>query len=125
MRIDNSYSRFNMMYVLRNTVQRLTTQRPEDLPQIIPDFQESLRLCSKALAGQQLQDERGIDLTSHVHKYKTHISTLLQDRNPNSRWAAVVLIKATVEAVVHDGDGWDFLLSIRPWVQSLVDLLAV
>ncbi len=53
-----------------------------------------------------------------VHKFKTQISALLQGRTTEERWAAVVLIKATVEA-----GGWEVLSGSGAWVRGLLGIL--
>ena len=53
-----------------------------------------------------------------IHKLKTRISSLLQDRAPEGRYTAVVLIKAIVEV-----DGRPVLSGCEPWVRGLLSLL--
>lgn len=54
-----------------------------------------------------------------VHKYKTLLSTLLQDRTIQGRWSAIVLIKATIEV-----GGWETLQKSLPWVRGLLGILS-
>ncbi|KAJ4366803.1 hypothetical protein N0V83_007328 [Neocucurbitaria cava] len=53
-----------------------------------------------------------------MHKYRTLLSTLLQDRTVQGRWSAIVLIKATIEV-----GGWETLQKCLPWVRGLLGFL--
>jgi len=53
-----------------------------------------------------------------VHKFRTLITTLLQDRTVQGRWSAIVLVKATVEV-----GGWETLQKSLPWVRGLLGFL--
>ena len=55
-----------------------------------------------------------------VHKLKTQLSALLQDKNAEARYAAVILIKASVEV-----GGWNVLQGIGAWVRGLIGILGV
>jgi len=60
------------------------------------------------------------DVAVHVHRLKTQINTLLNGKNNNGRFAAVVLIKAMV-----DVGGWECLRLSLPWVQGLLSIIQV
>jgi len=55
-----------------------------------------------------------------VHKLKTCLTSFLNGRIPEQRFAAVVLIKAVVEV-----GGWEVLRTSEPWVRGLLSVLAV
>jgi hypothetical protein len=55
-----------------------------------------------------------------IHKLKTQISTLLQSRNVEQRYAATTLVKA-----VTDVAGWDILKGSDAWVRGLLLILGV
>jgi pre-rRNA-processing protein RIX1 len=55
-----------------------------------------------------------------VHKLKTNISTLLNGRSREGRFAAVGLIKATV-----DIGGWEVLRDSESWVRGLISIVQV
>jgi hypothetical protein len=55
-----------------------------------------------------------------VHKLKTQISSLLQGKTAEGRFAAVVLVKGIVEA-----GGWEILHDSEKWVQGLLSILTV
>ncbi|KAI9818448.1 MAG: hypothetical protein M1827_000507 [Pycnora praestabilis] len=53
-----------------------------------------------------------------VHKFKTQISTMLQARTVEERWAAVALIKTVIEI----GE-WEVLRNCEAWVRGLLGIL--
>ncbi|CAI4217864.1 unnamed protein product [Parascedosporium putredinis] len=53
-----------------------------------------------------------------VHKLKTALKTLLNDRDHRRRFTGVVLVKAVV-----DVGGWETLRSSEPWVRGLIAVL--
>lgn len=55
-----------------------------------------------------------------VHKLKTRLNSLLQDRKYECRWTAVVLVKAYVEA-----GQWEALRGCEPLVRSMIGILKV
>lgn len=55
-----------------------------------------------------------------VHKLKSQLSALLQEKAVEARWAAAVLIKASVEV-----GGWEVLRGSGAWVRGLLGLLGV
>ena len=106
---------------LRTVTQRLASTPPSQLHQIAPALAETLRACSEDdLASHSAKPGRD-DSTSTVlaHKFKTQLSSLLQDKTRGARWAAVVLIKATLEK-----GGRPVLESSSPWARGILGLLA-
>lgn len=55
-----------------------------------------------------------------LHKLKSRLVSLLQDRTLEGRWTAVVLVKAALEA-----GQWEILRGYEPIVRSLIGILAV
>jgi hypothetical protein len=55
-----------------------------------------------------------------VYKLKTSITTLLNGRTREARFAAISLIKAAV-----DVGGWETLRGAGPWVQGLLAIIQV
>lgn len=53
-----------------------------------------------------------------VHKLRTQISTLLQEKTVEGRWSAIILVKSIVEA-----GGWETLQKSGPWVRSMLTIL--
>jgi pre-rRNA-processing protein RIX1 len=112
---------FNMMEfnALRPITQRLTSTPVKDLPHIVYFLASSIATCSQALQAPSDQaTSRSNDNAVLVHKLKTRISSLLQERSHEGRFTAVVLIKAVVEASGREG-----LSSAESWVRGLLALL--
>lgn len=104
---------------LRPITQRLTATPVKVLPHIAYFLASSIANCGQAL--QTASDQatgRSNDNVVLVHKLKTRISSLLQDRSHEGRFTAVVLVKAIVEA-----GGREVLGSSEPWVRGLLAIL--
>ena len=105
---------------LRVITQRLTFTPAWQLPNIVVHLANSLTTCKAILAATNLRQRNdGSDAAVLVHKFKTQLSALLQDRNPEARWSAVVLIKATVET-----GGWEVQRGCGAWVRGLLGVLS-
>lgn len=105
---------------LRVITQRLTFTPTWQLPNIVVHLANSLTTCKAILAASELrQRNNGSDAAILVHKFKTQLSALLQDRSPEGRWSAIVLIKATVET-----GGWEVHRGCGPWVRGLLGILS-
>lgn len=107
---------------LRAVSQRLTSTPPKQLPYIVPYLVNALFSCGDQLSEPESHSRAkdGSDDAVLVHRFKTQISTLLQDKIVESRWAAVVLIKATIEV-----GGWEILHGVGPWTRGLLGILGV
>ncbi|GIJ85541.1 hypothetical protein Asppvi_004400 [Aspergillus pseudoviridinutans] len=106
---------------LRAVTHRLTTTPVDQLPQIASFLASSLSDCRELLSATQNQKtgKSESDNAVQIHKLKTRLASLLQDRSFEGRWTAVVLVKATVEA-----GQWEVLRGCEPLVRSLVAILA-
>ncbi|KAL8926722.1 MAG: hypothetical protein Q9208_002796 [Pyrenodesmia sp. 3 TL-2023] len=99
-------------YPLRSVTQRLSATAKADLPHVVPFLATTISSCGAILAETDSQGRKKSDSEAAivVHKLKTQISTLLQHGSKEARWAAVVLVKATVEAgernVVQASGNW-------------------
>lgn len=60
------------------------------------------------------------ELAQLVQKLKARITSLLNDKTPEGRWTAVVIVKATVEA-----GQWEILRECANWIRSLISILGV
>lgn len=107
---------------LRAISQRLTSTPAKQLPHIVPYLANALTSCGDQLSEPESHSRAkdGSDAAVLVHKYKTQISTLLQEKSVESRWAAVVLINATIEV-----GGWEILHGAGPWTRGLLGILGV
>ncbi|KAJ6146828.1 hypothetical protein N7497_008810 [Penicillium chrysogenum] len=106
---------------LRAITHRLTTTPVEQLPSIASFLATSLTDCAELLSTPQTQKSGKSDSDNavQIHKLKTRLASLLQDRSVEGRWTAVILVKATVEA-----GQWEILRGYEPIVRSLISILA-
>ncbi|KAJ5908430.1 hypothetical protein N7495_001112 [Penicillium taxi] len=106
---------------LRAVTHRLTTTPVEQLPSIASFLATSLSDCAELLSAPQNQKlaKTDSDHVVQIHKLKTRLASLLQDRSIEARWTAVVLVKAAVEA-----GQWEILRGYEPIVRNLITILA-
>ncbi|KAL8691114.1 MAG: hypothetical protein Q9218_003588 [Villophora microphyllina] len=107
-------------YPLRSVTQRLSSTPAVQLPHIVPSLALTISTCGALLAevdGQSNKKSQS-DAAVVIHKLKTQISTLLQDKSRDARWSAVVLVKAIIEA-----GGWAVLKESEKWVRLLLALI--
>ncbi|RDW78758.1 uncharacterized protein DSM5745_05610 [Aspergillus mulundensis] len=85
---------------LRAVNHRLTNLPVQKLPSIAASLAASITECGELLSAPQSQraGKSDSDHAVQVHKLVTRLSSLLQDRSFEGRWAAVVFVKALVEA---------------------------
>src|SRR5689334_9230914 len=91
---------------LKAVAYRLSSLAPNQLPKAVLFLANNLSRCRAALSATKSGSSQTV-----VHKYRTQISSLIQDRSFEGRWSAVVLIKATIE-----NGGLPMLQSSAPWV---------
>jgi pre-rRNA-processing protein RIX1 len=104
---------------LRALTFRISSTTTSQLPQHVSAIAASLANCRSLLSTAQATGSRSASEASvAVHKYRTLLSTLLQDRTIQGRWAAIVLIKSTIEI-----GGWETLQKALPWVRGLLGIL--
>ncbi|KAJ9257881.1 hypothetical protein DTO207G8_1658 [Paecilomyces variotii] len=105
---------------LRAVTHRLTTTPVNQLPQIAAFLATALGDCADILSAPQSQNNARSesDASLQVHKLKTRLTGLLQDRSIEGRWTAVILVKATIEA-----GRWEILRGCEPWVRGLLSVL--
>ncbi|KAH6866313.1 rRNA processing/ribosome biogenesis-domain-containing protein [Alternaria rosae] len=99
---------------------RISSAPTSQLPQHVPAIAASLANCKTLLSSAQASGTKATSSEASVaiHKYRTLLTTLLQDRTPQGRWCAIVLIKATIEV-----GGWETLQKSLPWVRGLLGFL--
>lgn len=109
-------------FPLRSVTRRLTSTPVAQLPYIAPSLACTISTCGEVLGSidERNQKKSQSEASVLVHKFRTQLSTLLQDRSKEARWAAVVLVKATIEA-----GGWSVLRSSDKWVRALLGLIGV
>ncbi|KAL5389019.1 hypothetical protein DPSP01_002722 [Paraphaeosphaeria sporulosa] len=104
---------------LRALTFRISSTTTSQLPQHVPAIAASLASCRTLLSSAQASTSKNASEASvAVHKFRTLLSTLLQDRTIQGRWAAIVLIKSTIEI-----GGWETLQKSLPWVRGLLGIL--
>ena len=81
--------------LLRAVTQRLVTTATEDLPRVASFIASSLSNCSAALNGEAVKPS---DVSVPLHKLRTRLSSLLQDRTSAGRSTAAIIIKSLAEA---------------------------
>ncbi|KAL5114125.1 hypothetical protein ACEQ8H_008009 [Pleosporales sp. CAS-2024a] len=110
----------SQLATLRALTFRIASIPPAHLPQHVPAIAAALASCRALLSTPQAAATKTASESSvAVHKYRTLLSTLLQDRTVQGRWSAVVLVKATIEV-----GGWEALHKSLPWVRGLLAILA-
>lgn len=108
---------------LRVLVRRLTSTSPDDLPRLCPTLINHVIRCFGPLSAPhdlKPKDGSSPEAATLVHKFKIHISSLLNGRSPGGRFAAVILVKAVI-----DVGGWECLRVSEPWVRGLISMLRV
>ncbi|KAE8150400.1 rRNA processing/ribosome biogenesis-domain-containing protein [Aspergillus avenaceus] len=99
---------------------RLTNIPVKQLPPIASCLATSLSNCGEILSAPQNQKSKSeSDTAIQVHKLMTRLASLIQDKSPEGRWTAVVLIKAVVEA-----GQWEILRGCEPLVRGLIAVLS-
>jgi hypothetical protein len=96
---------------------RISSTKAENLPNAVSQISSSLWNCRNILSA-PTDYKQNNEASIVVHRFKTQLATLLQDRTVEGRWSAVVLVKATVEA-----GGVEVLSKSNAWVRSLLGML--
>lgn len=107
---------------LRVVTQRLSSTPTNQMARVAPSLAASIIDC-KAVFSTSANHGVGRDASETsvlVHKFKSQLSALLQERVVEARWAAVVLIKATIEV-----GAWEVLRGSGAWIRGLLGLLGV
>ncbi|OAA56452.1 Armadillo-type fold domain containing protein [Cordyceps fumosorosea ARSEF 2679] len=104
---------------LRVLCRKLTTIPPNLLPHQLPALTHNVLRCKDVLSAQHdAKVKEDASISALVHKFKRSITTLLEGRSREGRFAAVVLIKAVV-----DVGGWEILRTAGPWVNGLLSIV--
>lgn len=104
--------------ILKQLTIRIASTPVEQLPRIAAQVSGSLWTCRDLLSSTAPSTKQNSDDGVIVHRFKTQLSTLLQDRTIEGRWSAVVLVKAAIEA-----GGLEVLGKANGWVKSLLGFL--
>jgi len=106
---------------LRAISQRLNTTPVEDLPRVLGFLVSTLSTCS--LDPPPSSDAKSSDDSVIIHRLRTRISALLQERRPEGRFAAAVLIKAIVDGARTDDISSNVFSSCESWAKGLLGCL--
>ena len=108
--------------LLRVVTQRLSNTPSTQLAHVAPILACNISECRESLSITQVGalNKGSPENSVLVHKLKTQLSALLQDRTPDARYAAVILVKATVEA-----GNYAILQGTAPWIKGLINILGV
>jgi pre-rRNA-processing protein RIX1 len=104
--------------VLKQLTFRISSTPIYQLPRVAAQVSASLWQCRELLSSTAPSSKQNSEDSVTVHRFKTQLAALLQDRTVQGRWSAVVLIKATIEA-----GGLEILSKTSPWVKSLLAFL--
>ncbi|RFU73563.1 hypothetical protein TARUN_8692 [Trichoderma arundinaceum] len=105
---------------LRVLTRKLTSLPPAQLPHSLPSLIRHILRCRDALSAPQDPKLKGdaSQTSVLVHKLKTSITTLLNGRSREGRFAAIGLVKAAV-----DVGGWETLRGSEAWVRGLLSIV--
>lgn len=105
------------MQSIRHVVQRLNATPATELPYIAYFLATTISQCPQAFRS---GIEEGSDSSvSDVRRLKIKVSSLLQNRSQGSRFTAIILVKAIIEA-----GGVEVLTTCEPWTRTLVSNLS-
>jgi hypothetical protein len=101
---------------------QLSATPTTDLARMLPNLQRYVLRCQKPLSTLSVSAPKADASAASVlvHKLKTQLSSLINGRNPEGRFAAAVLIKSVVEV-----GGWEVLRGAESWVRGLLSILGV
>ena len=103
--------------ILRLINSRLRGLTPSALPLVVPQIARSLVDCKTILSAPPSSSKESADALQ-LHTFKTQVTTYLNSRAPEEKWAAVILIKAVVEL-----GGLEVLQTSKQWVNGLLSIL--
>lgn len=105
--------------VLNVINERLAKTPKHQIAQHVSPITQLLTSCKGIFDGSaSLSKKAKSENAVAVHKFKTNLSSLLNDRSVEARWAAVILIKAALET-----GGWEMLKDCKSWVNGLIAIL--
>ena len=107
---------------LRFLTNTLSVTSVQNLPYVTARLIPTVENCHGAfvIAEEQGRDRPVTDLRVLVHTYKSQLTSLLQGKTVGGRWAAVALIKVTVEA------GLQVLVpDTKQWIRGMLAILTV
>ncbi|KAH8653417.1 rRNA processing/ribosome biogenesis-domain-containing protein [Xylariales sp. PMI_506] len=105
---------------LRSLCRKLTSAKPEQLPNLLPVLLRDVQRCQVPLSSAQESKTtaNSSEVVVLVHKLRTQITALLSGRSVEGRFAAIPLVKTFIEV-----GGWECLRLSEPWVRGLLSIL--
>jgi pre-rRNA-processing protein RIX1 len=103
---------------LRAITYRLTSTPTQQLPLLASQLSATIGNCKDILSTPADNLKVNPEAATLAHRFKTSLTSLLQDRTIEGRWAAVVLVKAVIES-----GGLEVLGKSNAWVKSLLAIL--
>ncbi|KAH7329348.1 rRNA processing/ribosome biogenesis-domain-containing protein [Stachybotrys elegans] len=105
---------------LRVLCRKLTSIPPAQLPQSLPSLISHVLRCREPLSAAQDQKvkDNGSDSAVLVNTLKKTVTSHLNGRSREARFAAIALIKTIV-----DVGGWEVLRTCEPWVRGLLSIV--
>ncbi|TKA73001.1 hypothetical protein B0A55_05211 [Friedmanniomyces simplex] len=103
---------------LRAITYRLSSTPPKQIPHVAAQLACNLWACKDLISSPPAPTKQGNEGSVTINRFRTYLSSLLQDRTIEGRWAGVVLVKATIEA-----GGVEVLSKTNAWVRSLLGIL--
>ncbi|CAG8981846.1 hypothetical protein HYALB_00013655 [Hymenoscyphus albidus] len=98
---------------------KLSSTPVAELPRLIPTLQHYVIRCQGPLSSPPNSGKADASPSAVlVHKLKTQLSTLLNGRSLEGRFAAVILIKGVIEV-----GGWEVLRGAESWARGLLSIL--
>lgn len=107
---------------LRVICRKLASTSPPELSRSLPSLVNHVLRCKESLSAPQDSKAKGekSECAFLVQKLKKTITTLLESRDKEERFAAIALIKAAI-----DVGGWEVLRGSGPWVRGLIAIVKV
>ena len=107
---------------LRVVTQRLSNTPTSSLPHVAPILAGFITDSRDDFLFLQNEGnaKSGSDAATLFHQLKTQLSALLQDKAPQARFAAVVLIKTFIEV-----GGLTVLQTVGTWVRGMIGVIGV
>ncbi len=118
----SSKGRESAYFPLRTVTDLLSNSPTEQLPNLIHQLIAGVQASRSVIcaSGHSKGSNDGSTEAVTLHKFRTQLNSLLAGRSPEGRWAAIVLIKTTLEL-----GSWEVLHDSGPWVRQLLDILRV
>ncbi|QIW99533.1 hypothetical protein AMS68_005051 [Peltaster fructicola] len=103
---------------LKALTYRIASTPTAQLPRCAAQLASAIWISRDILSTPADTLKQDAELSVVVHRFKTQLSALLQDRTIEGRWAALVLVKAAIEA-----GGVEILSKSQAWIRNILGIL--